>query len=221
MIVNWTSSWTGMILLENILLPNEWTITVDFDSSTEDPFQEQIAFERVRYIVEEAYNNSIFLNVENEWLGKMHDKIDVHKISLPEEPVDHVIAAASLSKFISVAEGRLEFFGVKISSRLLEGTSLELDMSDLTTFSWLSDNPIQKLTGEPAWFKRSNAGTTDIWIKGKKKQEIIRDMETWDKIQLTWEPVVANTNQTPAPIRTNVPLRGWKPKVIDGGKKNE
>lgn len=221
MIFNWTGSWNGTILLENALLPNEWTISIDFDSNTDDAYQEQIAFERVRYIIEESYENAMFINVENDWLGKLHDKIDVHKISLPDEPVDNVIAAATLNKFISVVEGRLEFFGIKISSRLLDGTSLELDVTDLNLISWIVDNPIQKLTGEPAWFKRPNAGTTDIWIKGKKKQEIIRDMEDWDKLQLGWEPPTADIAQVPLPTRPPVPLRGWKPKVIDGGKKNE
>ena len=85
---------------------------------------------------------------------------------------------------------------------------------------WLVDNPVRKLTGEPAWFLRSDAGTTDIWIQGKKKHEILRDVDPWENHNLTWEkqeaPISAESNVIHVP-RPSL-KKGWKPRIIDGGK---
>jgi hypothetical protein len=209
------------MLLDNILIPNEWEIKVGFDGVSNDPDQEQIAFDRCKFLIEVAYQEALFMNVEEGTFSKLNDKILCHKITLPDEAVDSTIAIATLSKFMCIAEDRLSFDGITISSRISDGIEFHFDASLMKDVIWLLDNPVRKLTGEPAWFMRSDAGTTDIWIQGKKKHEIIRDVDDWKNHGLDWEQTeIPNPVENLVATSANKPIikKGWKPKIIDGGK---
>jgi hypothetical protein len=216
----WKTGWNGMLLLENILIPNEWEIKVEFNGESGDPDQEQIAFDRCKFLIESVYQEALFMRVDEGTFSKLHDKILCHKITLPDEAVDSTIAIATLSKFMCIAEDRLSFDGISISSRISEGIEFYFDAALMRDVNWLIDNPVRKLTGEPAWFMRSDAGTTDIWIQGKKKHEVLRDVDDWKNYGLDWEqsePVVQQPEALVVPQRP-ILKKGWKPKVIDGGK---
>lgn len=218
----WTANWHGMMLIDNILIPNEWEIKVGFNGESGDPDQEQIAFDRCKFLIDVAYQEALFMRVDEETFSKLNDKILCHKITFPDEAVDSTIAIATLSKFMCITEDRLSFDGISISSRISEGVEFHFDAEDMKHVTWLIDNPVRKLTNESAWFLRSDAGSTDIWIQNKKKHEIIRDVDDWKNHGLDWEKT-----QVPNPVENLVtpsahkPIikKGWKPKIIDGGKK--
>jgi hypothetical protein len=217
----WTTRWHGMMLLENILIPNEWEIKVAFNGEYDDPDQEQIAFDRCKFLIDVAYQEALFMRVDEETFSKLHDKVLCHKITLPDEAIDSTIAIATLSKFISITEGRLSFDGISISSRISEGIEFYFDSSMLKDVHWLNDNPVRKLTGESAWFMRSDAGSTDIWLQSKKKHEILRDVDDWKNHGLDWEQTEMpnpTENLVAPPVHKPTIKKGWKPKIIDGGK---
>lgn len=215
----WTTQWHGMMLVENMLIPNEWEIKVKFAGESDDSTQEQIAFDRCKFLVDVIYQESLFMSIDEGTFSKLNDKILCHKITLPDDAVDSTIAAATLSKFMCVAEDRLSFDGISISSRLSEGVEFYFDASMMKEIPWLIDNPVRKLTGEPAWFMRTDAGTTDIWIQSKKKHEIIRDIDDWKNHGLDWEQTPVPNENAAVPSPKPVFKKGWKPKIIDGGKK--
>jgi len=218
----WTTSWHGMMLLEDILVPNEWQIKVEFNGESNDPEQEQIAFDRCSFLINVSYQEALFMRVDEGTFSKLNDKILCHKITLPDDAVDSTIAIATLSKFVCIAEDKLSFDGISISSRISEGVEFYFDANAMKEVPWLIDNPVRKLTGEPAWFMRSDAGTTDIWVQGKKKHEIIRDVDDWKNYKLDWDQTSFPTpieNLTQPASQKPLIKKGWKPKIIDGGKK--
>jgi hypothetical protein len=217
----WTTGWHGMMLLENILIPNEWEIKVEFNGESGDTDQEQIAFDRCKFLVEAVYQDALFMRVDEGTFSKLHDTILCHKITLPDEAIDSTIAIATLSKMMCIAEDRLSFDGISVSSRISEGVEFRFDASMMKDVPWLIDNPVRKLTGEPAWFMRSDAGTTDIWIQNKKKHEILRDVDDWKNHGLDWEQTEQVASVEPVIVPSSKPVfkKGWKPKIIDGGKK--
>lgn len=222
MMFKWTAKWQGIIYFEKVLLPNEWTIKVDFNGEADDAYEEQIAFDRCRFIIEDCYQDSLFVDINDDTFMKLKDKMAGTIITLPDEPVDSAIAIATLSKFACVAEDRLSFSSMSISSRLSDSVELNITADILSEIPWLLDNPIKSLTGEAAWFMRSNAGITDMWIKSKNKHEVIRDMDDWAKHGLAWDPE-QNIKRLEEIIEQPIPrpkfTKGWKPKIIDGGKK--
>lgn len=217
----WTAGWNGMMLLDNILVPNEWEIKVEFNGEANDLDQELIAFDRCKFLIEVAYQEALFMRVDEVTFSKLYDKVICHKITLPDEAIDSNIAIATLSKMMCIAEDRLSFDGIHITSRISEGISFYFDANDMKNVPWLIDNPVRKMSGEPAWFMRSDAGTTDIWLQSKKKHEIIRDIDDWKNHGLDWEqtPMSNPTENLVLPSHKPIIKKGWKPKVIDGGKK--
>lgn len=215
----WTSSWHGMMLVDTMLLPNEWEIRVEFKGESGDIDQEQIAFDRCKFLIDVAYQEALFMSVDDELFSKLNDKILCHKITLPDTAVDATIAIATLSKFMCVAEDRLSFGGISIASRISEGIEFYFDADEMKDVPWLVDNPVRKLTGEPAWFMRSDAGSTDIWIQSKKKHEIIRDVDDWSNHGLGWDQKEVPTQADAVSSHKPIIKKGWKPKIIDGGKK--
>lgn len=216
----WTTTWQGTIYFEKIIIPNEWTINVKFNGESEDSYEEQVAFDRCRCLIEELYQDSMFIKLDDPAFGKMKAITDATLITIPEDPVDSAIAIATISKFACIAEDRLSFDGISISSRLSDGVELHLPNELLPEVPWLLDNPIKSMTGEAAWFMRSNAGVTDHWMKTKSKHEIVRDMDEWTNLGLGWNPAenTKRIEEVPEVIRPRF-TKGWKPKVIDGGKK--
>ena len=218
----WTTGWHGMMFVDELLIPNEWEIKVQFNNGElQDSDQEQIAFDRCKFLIDEIYPESLFMHVDDNIFSKLNDKVLCHKITLPDDAVDSTIAIATLSKFMCVVEDRLTFDSISVKSRISEGVEFHFDANFMKEVSWLLDNPVRKLTGEPAWFMRSDAGTTDIWIKSKKKHEILRDVDDWKNHRLDWEqsePPVQLDNVSHISHRPSI-KKGWKPKIIDGGKK--
>jgi hypothetical protein len=217
----WTATWQGTIYFEKVIIPNEWTIKVHFNGEEDDAYEEQIAFDRCRFLIEECYQDSMFIKLDDPNFGKLHGITDATMITIPEDPVDSAIAIATLSKFACITEGRLFFETISISSRLSDGVELNLPQDVLSQVPWLIDNPIKSMTGEPAWFMRSNAGVTDLWLKTKNKHEVVRDMDEWTNNGLGWNPDDNKKAELPAEQAIIRPrfTKGWKPKVIDGGKK--
>lgn len=218
----WTTGWHGMMFVDELLVPNEWEIKVQFNNGeAQNSEEEQIAFDRCKFLIDEIYPESLFMHVDDNIFSKLNDKVLCHKITLPDDAVDSTIAIATLSKFMCVVEDRLTFDGISISSRISDGVEFYFDANFMKEVPWLLDNPVRKLTGEPAWFMRSDAGTTDIWIKTKKKHEILRDVDSWKNHRLDWEQSelpVQQDNVSPINHRPSI-KKGWKPKIIDGGKK--
>lgn len=225
----WRGNWQGMVLVEDTLIPNEWEFSIYFASSNNnDPVKEQIALDRCRFLVENIFQDSLWMHIDDPWAKTFHEKMKGHIITLPVLPFDNAIAIATLSKCISVSEDMLDFFQITLSSRLGEGIELTIDASDLLEIDWLSNNSVYDLTKEHAWYMRTNPGTTDILLKNDSTIEVVRDMLDWEQYDLSWEqnPKIIFTQEGTKPTVTSAPMANpgktvWKPVVIDGGKNNE
>lgn len=217
----WRGSWQGMVLVEDTLIPNEWEFSVYFDSSGSDPVREQIALDRCRFLVENIFQDALWLSLDDPWNTVFHNKLKGHRITLPVMPFDSAIAIATLSKFIIISEDHLDFQQIILSSRLGEGIELTIDVEDLVDIEWLVKNPVHEYTKEPAWFMRDNPGTCDVLITNEDSVEVIRDMLDWNKYDLGWEPtqeVIFTPDMGPEKPIPNPTRTIWKPMVIDGGK---
>lgn len=218
----WRGSWQGMVLVEDTLITNEWEFSIYFDSSGSDPLREQIALDRCRFLIENIFQDSLWLSVEDNWNSVFHNKLKGHRITLPVLPFDSAIAIATLSKCIAISEDHLDFQQIILSSRLGEGIELTVDVEDLEDIEWLVKNPVHEYTKDHAWFMRSNPGTCDVILSTSEDSiEVIRDMLDWNKYDLGWEPnqEIIFTPDIESDVPAPRPAKSvWKPVVIDGGK---
>lgn len=207
--------------MDDTLLPNDYTLTINFDTRGDNPHEQWVAFERMKAFVSEVLDTCIFAHIDNPLIPKLHASIKTNIITLFEEPIDMVIGLALMSKLVSITENRIEIFSVEISSRLGDDVINHVDGDDMMAASDMLNSRIKQLTGSQPWWFRTDAGCTDIVLATKKKVMVKHDQVDWEKLQLGWEQLsdeVVDTAQAPV-LKSHKGVLGWKPKIIDGGKK--
>mgnify|MGYP005668596411 CR=1 FL=1 len=110
------------VILEDIIIPNQWDITVTLIPDGKHSKLYNKAMERVQYYFEEVLDNSIFVgrnNVAN--LSTLNFKAQVH--IFPDDPWDHLIAMCLYVKLNSMLEGVFHVENVVISSHQSRGIS--------------------------------------------------------------------------------------------------
>lgn len=206
--------------MDDTLLPNDYTLTINFDTRGDNPHEQWVAFERMKAFVSEILDTCIFAHIDNPLIPKLHASIKTNIITLFEEPIDMVIGLALMSKLVSITENRIEIFSVEVSSRLGDDVVNYVDGDDMMAASDMLNSKIKQLTGNQPWWFRTDAGCTDIVLATKKKVMVKHDQVAWEALQLGWDQTEEVIDPAQAPVlKSHKGVLGWKPKIIDGGKK--
>lgn len=209
----------GMMLMDDMLLPNEYTVTVEFDTKGDTPHEQWLAFERMRVFVTECLDTCIFAHIDNPLVPKLHSSIKTNIVTLFEEPIDMVIGLALLGKLAAITEDRMELFALSISSKLGDQVVNKIEGTDMLAADDMLNSKIKQLTGNSPWWFRTDAGCSDIVLTSKKKVVVKHDQIAWESMQLGWDQPeeTVDDKQTPV-LKSPKGVLGWKPKIIDGGK---
>lgn len=208
-----------MMLMDDTLLPNDYTVTVEFDTKGDSGHEQWLSFERMRTFVTECMDTCIFAHVDNPLIPKLHASLKTNIVTLFEEPIDMVIGMVLMSKLAAISEDRMLIFTVSISSKLGDDVINKIEAEDMLIADTMTNSKVKQLTGNPPWWFRSDAGCTDIILTSKKKVVVKHDQVTWESMQLGWDQPEEVVDDKQAPVlKPNKGLIGWKPKIIDGGK---
>lgn len=110
------------IILEDIIIPNQWDITVTLVPDGQHNKLYNKAMERLQYYIAEILDNSIFVGKDNvAALADLKFKAQVH--IFPDDPWDHLIAMSLYVKLNSILEGVFLVDNVTISSTQSRGIS--------------------------------------------------------------------------------------------------
>lgn len=91
------------MIIEDIIMPNTFTITVNLIANNEKNKLYNKAMERIQYYISEILDNSIFIGSHNlAKIAELPFKAQVHV--LPDDPWDHLIAMCLYTKFNSICE---------------------------------------------------------------------------------------------------------------------
>ena len=115
-------SFSTTVILEDIIIPNQWDVTVNLIPNGKHSTLYNKAMERVQYYFEEVLDNSIFVgkhNVAN--MANIKFKAQVH--IFPDDPWDHLIAMCLYVKLDSMMEGVFHVDNLTISSHQSRGIS--------------------------------------------------------------------------------------------------
>lgn len=207
------------MLLDKMLIPNQFDIGIEFLSTGDDGMEQVIAFDRMQCIIEDIMGGAIFANVENPLIAKLHKNFSAYIVTLPAEPIDYVICAALFSKLISVVEGRLIIDSVNLSSKMGSNIVNIIHEEELAALDWMVKNKIKEATGNEAWWHRSDAGCTDILLAGKDANTVIHDVQDWANFDLNWDAAKPKIDSKEGKV-VKFPDK-WSPKIIDGGKNDK
>lgn len=198
-------SWDSVIVLEDWVNPNRYECKVYFDIETDSGTEQNIAFERCQIFVDAVLQNSVIINLNNPLLPMFAKKTKQKMVTIPNEPLDVILAAVIFNKFNSICEGRLIINEVELSSSQGEHICIHFDHEFNEAFTQL-DHEIFKQLNETAWWFREDASSSDWFEQTKKEIKFHKHKAEWEK-DLSWEQ--KDTDDKNAK---------WKPTVIHGGK---
>lgn len=173
---------------DGIFAMNAYNIELTIDVQTEDPREQQIALERIKYIVNECLESCVFINKTETKAIEAYCKAGIKICPIPEEPFDQIVAAVMLTKFNVITENKIQITEIKIKSLICDDVVFFVSNNEEIAFTELSNG----------WWNHNNASINDLQKTSKKEKvvEIKREPVEWNKIGLTWteKKSVSNPN---------------------------
>jgi len=214
--LSWTGRWSSVIILDQAVLPNEYEMVINFDPKTDDIAKTDIAFQRIKYIIEDVMNNNIMICIDDPRAYKFYKEYNSRVVTYPEEPLDQLIAYVLVEKFNCILDDVAYVNDVLISSRLGDGIRNLAVADETKDMRFIHDSKIRNLSGDKPWWHRSDAGCTDIIHMTKKKVMVIKDKIDWEELDLGWKPKPKiKVDNEPGKV---IKFPGRKLRVIQGGK---
>lgn len=177
--IGYTANFIAGVWWSNQLILSTYTATFKLMTVTMDPAKSNIALDRLKYFVEEALQDTIFINQAETKQIKLLAQAGIKTTALPEEPVDQIIGMMLYSKINAIMEDNLIVRSVLISSTAGDNVIYEHDQEE-------SCDPFNK----PGWWNDSGPDHTfDIAVKKTNdKVFIIAPKVNWRDLGLDWEP---------------------------------
>ena len=99
---------------------NKFNIVLHLLTGSEDVEEQNIALDRIKYLIKEQVEHSIFVHQREKALIKKLEAVGMQVIPLPEDPVDQIIGMALFFKLNAVVEERMAILQTRISSEVGE-----------------------------------------------------------------------------------------------------
>lgn len=213
----WTTNWSGIILSDdNLLLPNTWTISIDYDAVSDNMLHRDIAMQRLEFMIDEKFNTCTWTNFDNPLVALMYGKLDAFVVTVPSDPYDSLIAAVTLLKAQNITRGVFDIKSCSIVSKLGYNVENYIEYDEAENMSLAIEHPHLK---EGPWFMRPDAGFTDLLVLEDDQPTLIKDISDWKQHNLNWDYYDKQENSLTAAdnfIHNNQRER-WIPLVIKGG----
>lgn len=213
----WNAEWSGIILSDdNLLLPNTWTMSFEYDAVSDNMLHRDIAMQRLDFMVNQKFNTSTWTNFSNAWVSEFYNKMDAFIITLPNDPYDSLIAATAMLKAQSMTKGVLDIQACSIVSRLGYNVENIIEYDEAERMAVDIDH---KYFSDGPWFMREDVSFTDLLVFDDDKPTLIKDSAEWSKFDLDWDYYDHKNNSltpTDSFIHNNQQER-WIPLVIKGG----
>lgn len=158
---------------EDSVMMNSYVVRCEMMTNTRDSREQNIALERLKYILFMQMQNSVFVDHREKAAIKRLQAAGMRTVILPEQPVDQIIGMMLYSKLDTVMEGRMSITQLKLSSELGENiTYFQTDNETIGPFS------------QKGWWNNPEPTVSDAKEGGKIVS--IRGTTTWQLLGLDW-----------------------------------
>ena len=159
------------------LIMNNYTTTLKLLTITADHNNQNIALDRVKYLVEQCLTDTVFICDSETDQIELLQAAGIGVTVLPEEPVDQVIGMALFSKFNAIMEGNMLVRSILLSSEAGDDIIYEHDSAE-------DNHPFENTSGwwnnhEPTHASESAAGEPDNLV-------ILPVGKLWREVGLEW-----------------------------------
>jgi len=177
--------WQSGVVYNQQFHINTYSCKIDFSTLTTDATQTNLAYERIRYWMENILDNSVLMSDSNELLPA-YQATGQRIITLPDEPVDQLVGIMLFSKLNSIAQERVTVTDLSVSS--IMGDEVIYNHSHNESFvpfpqsAWWDDP-------SPIWYNKKETRVTE------KVVNLDRVLE-WADLDLDWKrPEEKGNNQ--------------------------
>jgi hypothetical protein len=163
---------------ENKLLMNMYSICLTIYVNVECDKEQNIAMERIKHLLYECLENSIFVNEKDKPAIDKYNDANIKVCTLPDNPYDQIVMQALLLKLNSITENRFVISEVVLSSKMSDGVRFFSDIDDT--------DPL--FTQTDSWWFNSNTSISRL-NKTNKKEKIVKlhsNPNDWEQC-LLWD----------------------------------
>lgn len=219
MALTWATSFNCTVLVGESIFPNKFNAKITFDVVTTDYDHQMIAIDRMKFFLQSVCAMRMMVSMDSKTLPKIR-KITPNNqyITVASHPSDEIIAAALLSKMISITEGKLDVYAIELSSEVGGDVVASVSEDELGHYLPVPSEFFEDKAALP-WWLRSDAGASDLYVKTKSGSKVESEISAWSEYLLSWDgddDLDMSNFVSPPKVPT---ARGFNPKIIDGGKK--
>ena len=156
-----------------------YSFTVFIEILTDDPYEQSVALERMKYFIDEVVTNSIFIESTENKVIDTFTGLGMKVCVLPLEPYDQAISIALLLKLNAITEGKFNVTNMAFKSQLSDDVEYLIDIEDEVEVYATKNN----------WWNDSGSNLSNK--KSNKKDKIVKlhkDNE-WTELDLGWKHV--------------------------------
>ena len=156
-----------------------YSFTVFIEILTDDPYEQSVALERMKYFIDEVVTNSIFIESTEIKTIDTFTGLGMKVCVLPLEPYDQSISIALLLKLNAITEGKFNITNMSFKSQLSDDVEYLIDI----------DDEVEAYTTKNNWWNDSGSNLNNK--KSNKKDKIVKlhkDNE-WTELDLGWKHV--------------------------------
>jgi len=166
------------IWLENQYQIGIYSFTMFIDILTENPYEQSIALERMKYLVDDRIANSVFIESSEKKVIDTFTNLGMKVCVLPVEPYDQALAIPLLLKMNAITEGKFNITHMSFKSHLSDDVEYLIDIED----------DFEPYNDKTCWWNDSGSNILDN-KKTNKKDKIVKlhkDNE-WAELDLGWK----------------------------------
>ena len=173
--LNHTMDFSAVIFDEDRIYPNTFEVKINFNINTDNPIHQNVAIQRIVFLIHEVIDKSIFINQNNPALSKVTRLAGSNNIvvTMPDEPFDQILGIMLFHKLSVITEEKFDIDTLEICGG--DTGELRYIVDDFTEF------PITMgKYSAPYWWDRS-----DLTVSENKKSPLYK--VTWETINLGWD----------------------------------
>ncbi len=104
---SWSTGFKSIIVVDNELFNNDYTIKLHINPITSDLKEQADYFERLKMLFENVLNNTIIAHREEKLYQLLEKETNNRFIQLPRQPYDQLMAAVCFTKSNAVLQGKI------------------------------------------------------------------------------------------------------------------
>lgn len=160
---------------EGAFMMNTYSMTLFMEVKTESIREQNVAMERLKYIIGDSFENSVFVNMKETKIIEKYTSAGLKVCIVPDDPYDQIISLLLIRKANEVCEGRLDILEISLTSKLSDGV----------TFMEEIETALNALPNDGWWSNTSPSLCSKSQNKKEKIVKLIKD--EWSDMGLCWQ----------------------------------